>query len=163
MAKNFVNGYNAPVFIINGTTRIEFNRRYQFLSEYFEEDIIEHQDIAGENFQKFRFIHISWSFDFSQLLDKDNALKIQTLLIALYSGANVVVVPHKDFPERYYDILISPGSKSINLHYGGRKAFGNKDFVVEFKTKKPVYSPGWVDPDNLPVTSTYSCEEFINN
>jgi len=166
MSSKFINGYNSPIFKIftpglSTPEIISIDNFYNFLYEYIEDVFIENEAFDGTVLNKYRYSIIHWSLDFSQIFTKENALKIQNLLLAFYSNKQVFLIPHSDVPSRFFEISLVPEKRLIALMYGGRLAGGNYGFTINFRTKYPVYSPHWVDPNAQPTISSESFYEFF--
>jgi hypothetical protein len=154
---NCVNGYSKPRFIIrrtNSVLTVDVSLKYQGLKEYWDEKITRHESITGKLKIRFHYLRKRFDLDYSQLLTKADALKIQQVLDALYAGALVRIIPHTDNTAYSYFVGIIAGEKSLGLHYGASKTFGNKDLTISLEVIDPLQSLGWQDPDDKQINLT---------
>lgn len=155
--KKFLNGWYAPRFMLtdlnnNLQTKIDMSLRYQGLTEWHEDNFIQHDLLSGASVQEFQFLHLYWDLDYSAFMDAEDGLKMQDVLNAFYSGHyKIELMPHRDHPERYKEIILMPDKRGLSNNYGGNNAMSNKDFKVSFRTKAPLNLLNWLDASNFPV------------
>jgi len=155
MSKKYLNGWQAPYFIISGAgvnTVVDLKLRYQAMTEYVEETYIEHELLDGSIVEKFLYAHYYWELNYSALAESSELIKIRNILNYLQKGCAVLLKPHKDI-ERYFTVTTVKDRRTLGRHYGGLNSPGEKDFSITFKTLKPSYSPGssinWIDLNDL--------------
>lgn len=144
MAKKYLNGWQAPRFIINrtGTAKtIDLNLRFQGFTEYVEENYIEHELLDGTIAEKFLYAHYFWDLNYSALSESSELLKIKAVLNYLQTGATVELQPHKEI-NRVFFVTSVKDRLSLGRHYGGAISPGEKDFSISFRTKQPITSAG---------------------
>lgn len=152
--KYFINGYQNPKFKIikpdGSVEQIYISLKYQGLTEFSNDEYIEKTTIGGEIIQKFIKTIIEFEIDFSQLIDKSDALKILNILVQERNGSRIFLFPNRDILQRSFEVVSVKNQRSLRLLYGGLIAPGHSGFVIAFKTKFPAYE-NWLDPDAIPV------------
>ncbi len=144
MAKKYLNGWQAPRFIVEpaGINKIiDLNLKYQALVESVEEIYIEHELLNGSIVEKFLYAHYYWDLNYSALADSTELLKIKAVLNYLQQGYRVHLYPHKELG-RNFIVTTVKNRLSLGRHYGGSISPGEKDFSISFKTKEPRTSAG---------------------
>ena len=152
--KNFINGYQNPKFKIikpdGSVEQIYISFKYQGLTEYSEDSFIEHEIIDGSIEQIYKYTRLEFEIDFSQLIDKSDALKIQNILVHERNGSRIILYPNKDILQRSFEVVSVKNQRSLKLMHGGLIAPGHSGFVITFKTKYPAFE-NWLDPDAIPI------------
>ena len=166
MAKKYVNGYDAPRFIVvspDGTkTEYDLSGRYQMLMEYYQEVVTLDRYTDGSKTQITHFYEYEWELIFGNYMEKEDRLKIAQVEAALKRGEQVLLVPHIDYNFRFFDVLIKSGQKAlgINPHHGGLESTTNTEYSITFMNKWQMTDVALADPDYLPLIAAISEEEF---
>lgn len=165
--KKYINGYDKPQFIIMWGDRradetVEISFKYQALREYYEELSTTDIYTDGSKTQKIHFYNYEWRLFFTDSIEKDDRLKIAKVEKAISSGYRVVLIPHKDIPWRFFDILLNPERKEHSMfsHFRGRESTTNYNFEISFVNKNTIRELNVWDSDFIPVVSALVYQEF---
>lgn len=166
MAKKYVNGYDSPRFIIRPNLIDEvvhdISSRHEFLIESYEEIATVDKYDTGAKEMKIHHYDYEWELSFASWTEKTDRLKILDVENALKRQEVVYLVPHTDYPWRYFDILIKPEKKPLGQtpHHGGIDVMANTLFRITFMNKWQMTDVSVADTNYLPVTTAVTEEEF---
>lgn len=138
--KNFVNGYSFPIFYIkdtnnNVTDKIELDLTGEDgLTEKYELISIKHDLLNYSTAQKYLGHHVYFSLSYSEYSSLENTLKIGKLIDYILNNQRIFLQPRADILSKVYE-LIYTGNLELGLNKGKIHAQGNKNIVLEFRTK----------------------------
>ena len=138
--KNYVNGYDAPVIYIKNsnnvvTDTIELSLTGEdALTEKYELISISHSLLNYSTSTKYLGHHVYFSLSYSEYSNLENTLKIGKLIDYILNNQRIFLEPRKDIKSRVYEVIYT-GDLQLGLNKGGIHAQGNKNIVLEFRTK----------------------------
>lgn len=141
-------------FIIDDTIKLTFSFRHQALEEWTLEKWAYATLIDGRVKQKFLYFHTFFKIDWSQLIDGEDADRLQILRNSEFNGSKLELVPHLDIPSRLFDVVTFKSeegdSQEINFSQtiNHASSVGNKGTIMLYRTKYPQYFWDIRDPSN---------------
>lgn len=138
--KNYVNGYSFPIFYIKNsnnvvTETIELALTGEDgLTEKFDLISIKHDLLNYTTSQKYLGHHVYFSLSYSEYSNLNNTLKIGKLIDYILNNQRIFLQPRADILGRVYEVIYT-GDLQLGLNKGKIHAQGNKNIVLEFRTK----------------------------
>ena len=155
MSKKYVNGYDKPRFKLiapNGAVEvIDLSFKYQALVEYYEKvsELITLLDGSKKKIN--RFINYEWRLFYTDYIEKDDLLKLAKIENAEIEGKRIILYPHVDNLNRFFEVFILDEKKEIGLHYHhrGNENTPNKGYEISFVNKHKIKWVDMRDPDGV--------------
>lgn len=167
MAKQYVNGYDKPSFKLispdGSTETISISFKYQALTEYYEKIPVFHKIIDGTKKKFIKYVEYEWVLSYSDAITKDDLIKLKNIEnFEFVSGAKLILIPHIDYPWRFFEVMIKDDKREIGLHYHGRGRDStlNKGFNITFENKYPLHEVNMIDPDYIPSIGAIVGQEY---
>jgi hypothetical protein len=164
--KRYANGYDAPQFeysLPNGLkVTVTLSLEYQGLVEY-EEDVTTVDEFTdGSKEAITHFYRYEWRLFYSDEISLEERKKIAQIQEAVKAKYPMVLIPHKDYPWRKFEVLISPEKRSMELgeFFAGEDETTNLGYEISFVNKQPITKIDLIDPNIIPVVSARVYYEF---
>lgn len=151
--KDFVNGsdkFSIRLLSPDGTFEIlNFSCKYQALHEYDETTSVRHKFTDGDIKKKALFSNLSWQIDFSEWVQKSDALLINKLKNAEFESRRIFLTPHVDYPYREFEVHIVDNKRTLSIQCQR----WNYGYILDFEAVHALKSSDWIDPDFIPAIS----------
>lgn len=163
--KRYANGYDSPVFRIHyptGVKTVEMSFEYSALIEYEEDITTLDRFTDGSKEATTHFYDYEWRLIYADEINLDERLKIKEIQDALKNKIPVELTPHKDYPWRYFFIIINPEKRSLETEpdFGGLDDTTNFGFEISFLNRDTINNISIINPNHLPIMAAESCQEF---
>lgn len=153
MPKKYVNGYDKfKVKLIEqsgATQTLDFSFRYQALREYYEKISVSATLINGSKVKAARYIEYEWRIIYTDYIEKDDLIKFAQIENAETDGKRIILYPHIDNANRYFEVQVQDEKREIDLHYhlGGKDDTPNKGYEFGFVNKTAIRYVDMYDPN----------------